>query len=96
MFYVYVLRSENDSGFYIGFSTDLKKRLSEHTRGASFATKSRGPWKLIYYEAYTDREDGEGRERFLKSGPGGVFCALNCAIISNDFPRKGCASRGRL
>jgi hypothetical protein len=51
---------------------------------------------LIYYEAYTDREDGEGRERFLKSGPGGVFCALNCAIISNDFPRKGCASRGRL
>jgi len=34
------------------------------TRGASFATKSRGPWKLIYYEAYTEREDAEGRERF--------------------------------
>jgi hypothetical protein len=26
-------------GFYIGYSTDLKRRLSEHTRGASFATK---------------------------------------------------------
>src|SRR6266481_347114 len=48
VFYVYVLRSESDSGFYIGFSTNLKRRLSEHTRGASFATKSRGPWKLIY------------------------------------------------
>ena len=70
MFYVYVLRSESDSGFYIGFSTDLKRRLSEHTRGASFATKSRGPWKLIYYEAYTVREDAEGREKFLKSGAG--------------------------
>jgi len=57
VFYVYVLRSESDSGFYIGFSTDLKRRLSEHTRGDSFATKSRGPWKLIYYEAYTERED---------------------------------------
>jgi hypothetical protein len=32
--------------------------------------KSRGPWKLIYYEAYTEREDAEGREKFLKSGAG--------------------------
>ena len=70
MFYVYVLRSESDSGFYIGFSTDLKRRLAEHTRGAASATKSRGPWKLIYYEAYTEREDAEGREKFLKSGAG--------------------------
>jgi len=57
MFYVYLLHSTKDNGFYIGFSTDLKRRLSEHTRGDSFATKSRGPWKLIYYEAYTERED---------------------------------------
>ena len=62
MFYVYLLHSAKDNGFYIGYSTDLKRRLSEHTRGASFATKSRGPWKLIYYEAYTEREDAEGRE----------------------------------
>ena len=53
MFYVYLLHSTKDNGFYIGYSTDLKKRLSQHTRGASFATKSRGPWKLIYYRAYT-------------------------------------------
>ena len=70
MCYVYVLRSESDLCFYIGFSTDLKRRLSEHERGASFATKSRGPWKLIYYEAYMEREDAEGREKFLKGGAG--------------------------
>jgi len=68
MFYVYLLHSAKDNGFYIGYSTDLKRRLSEHTQGAAFATKSRGPWKLIYYEAYTAREDAEGREKFLKSG----------------------------
>src|SRR5215472_17741205 len=68
MFYVYVLRSESDSGFYIGFSTNLRTRLRQHQAGESFATKSRGPWKLIYYEAYTAREDAEGREKFLKSG----------------------------
>ena len=73
MFYVYVLRSLADNGFYIGFSTDLKRRLSEHKQGASFATKSRGPWRLIYYEAYIDRADAEGRERYLKSGSGRRF-----------------------
>ncbi len=70
MFYVYVLHSLEDRGFYIGFSTDLRRRMSEHKKGASFATKYRGPWTLIYYEAYIDRQDAEGRERYLKSGSG--------------------------
>jgi putative endonuclease len=70
MFYVYLLRSESDSGFYIGFSTNLRARLRQHQDGESFATSHRGPWKLIYYEAYTERKDAEGREKFLKSGAG--------------------------
>jgi len=70
VFYVYVLRSESDSGFYIGFSTNLRARLRQHQDGESLATSHRGPWKLIYYEAYTEREDAEGREKFLKSGAG--------------------------
>jgi predicted GIY-YIG superfamily endonuclease len=47
MFYVYLLHSAKDNGFYIGFSTKLKRRQAEYTQGAAFATKSRGPWKLI-------------------------------------------------
>ena len=91
MFYVYVLHSTKDNGFYIGFSGDLKRRLSEHKRGASFATKSRGPWKLIYYEAYTEREDAEGREKFLKSGAGRRFLR---AQLRHYLRVKGFASRG--
>jgi putative endonuclease len=91
VFYVYVLRSESDSGFYIGFSTDLKSRLSEHRLGASFATKSRGPWKLIYYEAYTECEDAEGREKFLKSGAGRRFLRTQ---LRHYLRVKGFASRG--
>jgi putative endonuclease len=88
VFYVYVLRSESDSGFYIGYSTDLKRRLSEHTQGAAFATKSRGPWKLIYYEAYTEREDGEGREKFLKSGAGRRFLRTQLRYYLKRFPAR--------
>ena len=85
MFYVYLLHSTKDNGFYIGYSTDLKTRLSEHTRGASFATKSRGPWKLIYYEAYTERQDAEGRERFLKSGAGRRFLRVQLRHYLKNF-----------
>ena len=73
MFYVYVLHSARDSGLYIGFSTDLRRRLSEHKTGASQATNFRGPWSLIYYEAYTEEADALGRERYLKSGGGRKF-----------------------
>src|ERR1700741_247589 len=72
----------------IGFSTDLKRRLSEHRRGASFATKSRGPWKLIYYEAYTEREDAEGREKFLKSGAGRRFLRTQLRHYMKRFPAR--------
>jgi putative endonuclease len=68
-----VLRSGTDAGFYIGFSSNLTKTLRDHENGAAFATSYRGPWKLIYYEAYLEREDALGRERYLKSGNGRRF-----------------------
>jgi putative endonuclease len=73
MFYVYILHSESDRGLYIGFSTDLRRRLKEHREGKAFATSFRGPWRLIYYEAYVEEEDALGRERYLKSGGGRRF-----------------------
>ena len=73
MFYVYVLHSDADGGWYIGFSTDLRRRLKEHQAGEAFATSYRGPWRLIYYEAYLEEEDALGREQYLKSGGGRRF-----------------------
>ena len=73
MFYVYVLHSETDQGLYIGFSANLRRRIAEHQKGLAFATAFRGPWRLIYYEAYLDERDAQGRERFLKSGSGRRF-----------------------
>jgi putative endonuclease len=73
MHYVYVLRSGKDAGFYIGYSANLRKRVNEHLTGRSFATSSRRPWRLIYYEAYLNQADALGRERYLKSGSGRRF-----------------------
>jgi putative endonuclease len=73
MFYVYVLHSDADGGWYIGFSTDLRRRMKEHQAGEAFATSNRGPWRLIYYEAYMEEQDALGREQYLKSGGGRRF-----------------------
>ena len=40
---------------------------------ASHLQPHTGPWKLIYYEAYLERDDALGRERYLKSGSGRKF-----------------------
>jgi predicted GIY-YIG superfamily endonuclease len=52
------------------------------------ATKARGPWKLIYYEAYTEREDAEGREKFLKSGAGRRFLRSQLRHYLKRFPAR--------
>jgi putative endonuclease len=86
---VYVLRSEKDDGFYIGYSANLRKRFDEHVTGESFATAHRRPWRLIYYEAYLNQKDALGRERYLKSGSGRTFlkAQLRCYIAKNPIIR---------
>jgi len=68
MFYVYVLKSEKDGRFYIGFTTDLKSRFKKHQQGEVRSTFYRRPLELIYYEAYKNEQIAKKRERQLKSG----------------------------
>jgi len=70
LFYVYVLQSIKGDNLYIGYTTDLRKRLKEHNRGIVFSTKPYLPWKLIHYEAYRNEKDAKRREKFLKTSQG--------------------------
>ena len=88
MHYVYVLRSTSDNGFYIGYSENLQKRFQQHAQGDSFATSYRGPWKLIYYEAYLEQADALGRERYLKSGSGRKFLKAQLAHYLRKTPLR--------
>jgi len=70
MFYVYILQSFKDKKFYIGYSSDLKRRLEEHKTGGSKSTKCRLPFKLFYYETHTSKKDAQRRERYFKTDKG--------------------------
>lgn len=73
MYYVYILQSKKTNSLYIGYSRNLRKRFEQHNNHQVTSTKHKAPWKLIYYEAYIDRKDATGREKFLKSGSGWRF-----------------------
>lgn len=66
MFYVYVLKSQKDGKLYIGYTSDLKRRFSEHNKGQSLSTKNRTPLILVYYESYCSSYDARIREAKLK------------------------------
>ena len=69
-YYVYILNSVHHHKFYIGFTTDLIKRVKQHNHGESSATRPYIPYKLIYYEAFLSKLDGLKREEYFKSGYG--------------------------
>jgi len=39
MFYTYILQSKTHSELYVGYTSDLKKRVKEHNQGLNFSTK---------------------------------------------------------
>jgi putative endonuclease len=70
MEYVYILLSEKDKQFYVGYTKDLSERMKLHHSGQVASTKSRRPVKLVYYEACLNQEDTTRRERYLKTSWG--------------------------
>jgi len=67
MYYVYFLKSINSNAVYVGYTNDLRRRLAEHNskHGGKY-TKNKGPFALVYYEAYKSIEDAKNREARLK------------------------------
>ena len=66
-FKIYILQSQVDSSFYIGFTSDIEKRLMNHNAGKSKYTSKKMPWKLVYSEEFTTKSEALRREKFLKN-----------------------------
>ena len=68
--FIYLLLSQKDKRTYLGSTSNLERRLLEHTKGLCISTKNRRPLKLIYNEEYDNLADARAREHFLKSRGG--------------------------
>lgn len=71
MYTVYIVQSQKDGKFYIGYTSDLEVRLSQHNSGQTKSLRGRLPVKIVYTEVYESQTLALQRERQIKSYKGG-------------------------
>jgi len=70
--FVYILGSEAKSGrhTYVGWTTDLERRLGQHNAGSGARSTRGRTWALLYAECYDTRKEAMSREWHLKRDRG--------------------------
>jgi len=81
-YYVYMLQC-NDKSIYTGITSDLDKRVFEHSEGKhkNSYTYSRRPVSLVYYQEFTNPEQAIEFEKKLKKWSR----TKKEALITDDF-----------
>jgi putative endonuclease len=65
MYHVYIL--ENQAGkHYIGYTSNLSKRIKDHNSSKGRWIKRKVPWHLVYQQEYPTKEEAYLREGRLK------------------------------
>lgn len=70
MWHVYAIYNLSNDKVYIGQTSNLNRRLAEHTAGrdkTSFTSRFDGGWVLIYKEEVSTSLEALAREKYLKS-----------------------------
>jgi putative endonuclease len=67
MFSVYILHSAKIDRFYVGYTNDIVRRLSEHNRSKGKFTDRGIPWRLVYSEIFESKDEATKREAFIKA-----------------------------
>jgi len=75
MYTVYALYNQVIGKLYIGQTSDIQRRLSQHNskQGNHYTSKFQGEWVLIYSESVATRTEALTREKQLKSYRGREF-----------------------
>ena len=73
MYYVYILQSKKDSSFYIGVTSDLKRRFREHNTLNSDYSSRKAPFTIVWYCAFLQKQFAYTFEKYLKSSSGYAF-----------------------
>ena len=73
MYTVYVLYSPRINRYYIGYTNDLERRLSEHNRRKGKFTDRGIPWELKHTEIYSSKSEAHAREQFIKGQKSRTF-----------------------
>ena len=73
MFTVYALKSEKDGRIYVGITSNLQQRITDHNTGRTKSTRGYRPWALLCYQNVENRVKAREFEKKWKSGSGKEF-----------------------
>ena len=74
MYTTYILYSPDYEKIYIGFTSDIEKRILSHNELSKKGwTQRYRPWELVYTEEFTDKSTAMRREKSLKTAQGRKF-----------------------
>jgi putative endonuclease len=67
-FFVYVLgsRRQDDRRTYVGWTTDLQKRLRQHNSGAGAKSTRGREWRMLYCDSCPTRNEAMSLEWHIK------------------------------
>ncbi len=66
----YILLSHKDFKMYIGYTTNIEKRIENHNKGGTISTAKRGSLELIFGEICFSKRDAMRREKYFKTTAG--------------------------
>ncbi len=66
-FIVYIIYSSSKDKFYIGFTSNLEKRIIRHNQKSKGFTGSTNDWKIVHTETYPTKSEALSREKQIKS-----------------------------
>lgn len=70
MYFVYVIQNTETKETYLGFTSDIKRRLKEHNSycysSKAYSHRKNGSWELVYAELFRSKKDAVRREMKLK------------------------------
>jgi len=73
MYYVYILKSKKGETYYIGMTSDLRRRMGEHRRKEVKYTRAEDAYSLAWYGAFKSKMLARKFEKYLKSSSGFSF-----------------------
>ncbi len=82
MWILYILLCDQKT-YYVGITTDLENRITQHKSNVSFYTKRFSKVELVYTERYSCKEEASKREHQIKKWSK----AKKQALINGDLTK---------
>ncbi|MFW5706979.1 MAG: GIY-YIG nuclease family protein [Bacteroidota bacterium] len=64
--FVYIIQSQTKGILYKGCTSNVEKRLYEHTNDLGRFTKGKGPWKIVFLKEFDSKREALIYERMIK------------------------------